>query len=347
MAIRMRPSCAALRMTPCCVAFRPSWSRPSRSRRAPPRRRAGHDARRPGRRRRPHQDLHQSRRHLGVEPRPRARGLRHRHRRERPGADHRLSDGGGARRRDRHQRRPHLAGDRRRLRPRDRLRPAAHARAAEDQAARLRQVGGRQGAGPGAGGELRRRRHGAAGACRQPPRVHRKLGVSGRGRDLHQPAASGLERGRADQPRGQAGRRRLADRRRRQRRQRASPGNMFVPIDLLAPILGDLLAKGRVAGPGRPWLGVNAQAVHGRLFVGRVAPGSPARAGRPQARRHHRRRQRREDPHAVGVLSQGLGARRRRRHACRSTCCRTASRAASRCNRSTGSTRSSCSRRSR
>ena len=55
-----------------------------------------------------------------------------------------------------------------------------------------------------------------------------------------------------------------------------SPGNMFVPIDLLSPILGDLLATGRVAGPGRPWLGLNAQAVQGRLTVGRVAPGSPA-----------------------------------------------------------------------
>ena len=67
-------------------------------------------------------------------------GSRHRHRRERARAHHRLSDGRGACRRDRHQRRPHLAGDRRRLRPRDRLRPAAHARAAEDQAACLRQV---------------------------------------------------------------------------------------------------------------------------------------------------------------------------------------------------------------
>ena len=54
------------------------------------------------------------------------------------------------------------------------------------------------------------------------------------------------------------------------------PGNMFVPIDLLGPILGDLLAQGRVAGPGKPWLGVNAQAVQGQLLVGRVAPGSPA-----------------------------------------------------------------------
>lgn len=55
-----------------------------------------------------------------------------------------------------------------------------------------------------------------------------------------------------------------------------SPGNMFVPIDLLPPIMGDLLAKGRVAGPGRPWLGVNAHAAGGKLVVGRVAPESPA-----------------------------------------------------------------------
>jgi len=56
----------------------------------------------------------------------------------------------------------------------------------------------------------------------------------------------------------------------------ASPGNMFVPIDLLPPIMGDLLSNGRVAGPGRPWLGVNAQATDGKLVVGRVAPESPA-----------------------------------------------------------------------
>jgi len=55
-----------------------------------------------------------------------------------------------------------------------------------------------------------------------------------------------------------------------------SPGNMFVPIDLLLPIMGDLLSKGRIAGPGRPWLGVNAQPVQGKLVVGRVTPESPA-----------------------------------------------------------------------
>jgi S1-C subfamily serine protease len=54
------------------------------------------------------------------------------------------------------------------------------------------------------------------------------------------------------------------------------PGNMFVPIDRLPPILGDLIAAGRTAGPGRPWLGVNTEELRGRLFVSRVTPGGPA-----------------------------------------------------------------------
>jgi S1-C subfamily serine protease len=55
-----------------------------------------------------------------------------------------------------------------------------------------------------------------------------------------------------------------------------TPGNMFVPIDRLPPILGDLIADGRPASAPRPWLGVSTTEVHGRLFVGRVTPGSPA-----------------------------------------------------------------------
>jgi S1-C subfamily serine protease len=55
-----------------------------------------------------------------------------------------------------------------------------------------------------------------------------------------------------------------------------NPGNVFVPIDRLAPILGDLLTEGRPSGPGRPWLGMNADDTHGRLMVGRVTPGGPA-----------------------------------------------------------------------
>jgi serine protease Do len=36
----------------------------------------------------------------------------------------------------------------------------------------------------------------------------------------------------------------------------AFPGNMFVPIDLLTPLLDDLLVTGRRREPARPWLGV-------------------------------------------------------------------------------------------
>ena len=58
------------------------------------------------------------------------------------------------------------------------------------------------------------------------------------------------------------------------------PGNMFVPIDRLSPILGDLIATGRMVGPARPWLGINTDEMGGRLFVSRVTPASPAeRAG--------------------------------------------------------------------
>ena len=55
-----------------------------------------------------------------------------------------------------------------------------------------------------------------------------------------------------------------------------TPGNMFVPIDRLLPVLGDLISDGRVAGPGRPWLGVNTDELRGRLFVSRVTPSGPA-----------------------------------------------------------------------
>lgn len=55
-----------------------------------------------------------------------------------------------------------------------------------------------------------------------------------------------------------------------------SPGNMFVPVDLLMPIFGDLLANGRVSGPGKPWIGVSAEEMAGRLIVSRVTPESPA-----------------------------------------------------------------------
>ena len=59
-----------------------------------------------------------------------------------------------------------------------------------------------------------------------------------------------------------------------------SPGNLFVPIELLKPILDELIAHGRAPGPRRPWLGVYTEELRGRLFVSRVARDGPAeRAG--------------------------------------------------------------------
>jgi S1-C subfamily serine protease len=52
--------------------------------------------------------------------------------------------------------------------------------------------------------------------------------------------------------------------------------NISVPVDLLPPILGDLIAKGRTSSAPRPWLGLNAEEGHGRVFVIRVTSGGPA-----------------------------------------------------------------------
>ncbi|CAN0473327.1 unnamed protein product, partial [Discosporangium mesarthrocarpum] len=54
------------------------------------------------------------------------------------------------------------------------------------------------------------------------------------------------------------------------------PGNLFVPINELKPIYERLVADGRRGGPARPWLGLYAAAVHGRVFVDRTADDGPA-----------------------------------------------------------------------
>jgi S1-C subfamily serine protease len=55
-------------------------------------------------------------------------------------------------------------------------------------------------------------------------------------------------------------------------------GNVFLPIDVLKPVLGDLVANGHPTTKPRPWLGVNTQDVEGHLIVTRVSPQSPAEA---------------------------------------------------------------------
>ena len=52
--------------------------------------------------------------------------------------------------------------------------------------------------------------------------------------------------------------------------------NMIVPINLLPPILDDLMTRGRVNKPPRPWLGAFSAESNGDVVVMSVAEGSPA-----------------------------------------------------------------------
>jgi S1-C subfamily serine protease len=52
--------------------------------------------------------------------------------------------------------------------------------------------------------------------------------------------------------------------------------NMVVPINLLRPILDDLLTRGQVNKPPRPWLGAFSAENNGEVVVMSVAEGSPA-----------------------------------------------------------------------
>ncbi|MDE2007395.1 MAG: serine protease [Rhodospirillales bacterium] len=52
--------------------------------------------------------------------------------------------------------------------------------------------------------------------------------------------------------------------------------NMVVPINLLPPILDDLLTYGRVNRPARPWLGMYATETDDTLVVGGLADDGPA-----------------------------------------------------------------------
>ncbi|MCW5605342.1 MAG: serine protease [Burkholderiales bacterium] len=55
-------------------------------------------------------------------------------------------------------------------------------------------------------------------------------------------------------------------------------GNMFVPIDVLKPVLGDFIANGKSTAKPRPWIGLNTQEVQGNLIVTRVSPDGPSEA---------------------------------------------------------------------
>ena len=51
---------------------------------------------------------------------------------------------------------------------------------------------------------------------------------------------------------------------------------MFVPTEVLLPILEDLKRYGKSSNPPKPWLGVTVMEQFGRLLVQRVSRESPA-----------------------------------------------------------------------
>lgn len=53
-------------------------------------------------------------------------------------------------------------------------------------------------------------------------------------------------------------------------------GNMIVPVDILEPVLSDLVRFGRTKGPPRPWLGLYAADTSQGVTVTGLAPGGPA-----------------------------------------------------------------------
>ena len=57
---------------------------------------------------------------------------------------------------------------------------------------------------------------------------------------------------------------------------RRAPGNMFVPVDLLKPIIAELSKNVETRAAKRPWLGLSTQEIDGRLFVLRVQEEGPA-----------------------------------------------------------------------
>ena len=79
-----------------------------------------------------------------------------------------------------------------------------------------------------------------------------------------------------------------------QRGEETVNANMFVPIDLLEPILDSMLTTGRPPHAPRPWLGMYTQEFEGKLIVGGLAPGGPAESAGVQ----------------VGDAVRGVGAER-------------------------------------
>jgi S1-C subfamily serine protease len=60
------------------------------------------------------------------------------------------------------------------------------------------------------------------------------------------------------------------------------PINMYVPTDLLKPVLDDMLTMGRPNRPPRPWLGLYATEIEDHVVIAGVAEKGPAKRARLQ-----------------------------------------------------------------
>ena len=197
--------------------------------------------------------------------------------------------------------------------------------AAQPAAHGARQVGRPQGEGPGAGGELRRRRHG-----RRRVHVVARREFAGSWEYLldeaifttpPHPAWSGaalINRegklvGVGSLIVGDAG-----------GKGDGEPGNMFVPIDRLPPILADLIADGRASRAGAAMARRDDRGGRaGGCWSARVTPGGPAeKAGVQRATSSSASAARR--PRASPTSTARCGRAAAPAPPCRSTCCATA-----------------------
>ncbi len=85
--------------------------------------------------------------------------------------------------------------------------------------------------------------------------------------------------------------------------------NMVVPIDLLPPILDDMLTYGRPNRPVRPWLGLYAAEVEDAIVVAGMAEQRAGEQGRAAARRPHSGGARGSGGEPRRFLAQGVGRR--------------------------------------
>ncbi len=55
-----------------------------------------------------------------------------------------------------------------------------------------------------------------------------------------------------------------------------SPGNMFVPVNEIKPVLADLLEHGKRQAAAKPWIGANTVEMRDRVFINRISKDGPA-----------------------------------------------------------------------